>query len=193
MSEAEGNVTRLLLDWSGGDRQALEELMPLVYDQLQLQASGCLKGERPGHTLETSGLVNEAFLRLIDQERVHWRDRAHFFAIAGRMMRRILVDHARRHASAKRGGRVEKVALPDLDLVPVEPAPDLVALDDALGALAREDPDGAQIIELRYFGGLNREEIAAVMGVSSASVTRRWRMARAWLYDDLVHRRSDGV
>ena len=185
MTEAEGRVTSLLLDWSGGDRQALEELMPLVYDQLRLLASGCLRGERQGHTLETAGLVNEAFLRLIDQERVHWRDRAHFFAIAGRMMRRILVDHARRHASAKRGGRVEKVALPDLDLVPVEPETDLVALDEALVALAEQDSESARIVELRYFGGLNREEIAAVLGMSSASVTRRWRMARAWLYDQL--------
>ncbi len=167
--------------------------MPLIYGDLRQIARKQLRAERQGHTLNTTALVNEAYIRLSRQEKLLPADRSQFFSVASHMMRRILVDHARRHASAKRGGRVEKVALPDLDLVPVEPAPDLVALDDALGALAREDPDGAQIIELRYFGGLNREEIAAVMGVSSASVTRRWRMARAWLYDDLVHRRSDGV
>ena len=183
---ASGRITRLLIDWSGGDQQALDELTPLVYERLRRLASSFLRRERPDHTLETSSLVHEAYLRLIDQRQVRWRDRAHFFAIAGRMMRRILVDHSRRRASAKRGSGVERVALAEVGDVPMERAPDLLALDEALNALAETHPDAAKLVELRYFGGLTKEEAAAVMGISPATVIRRWRLIRAWLHSYLV-------
>ncbi|MEM7051617.1 MAG: sigma-70 family RNA polymerase sigma factor [Acidobacteriota bacterium] len=190
---AQGKLTQLLIEWSDGDRKALEELMPLVYDRLQGMADRYLRKERSNHTLEAPGLVNEAFLRLIDQDRVRWRDRAHFFAIASQMMRRILVDHARRHGSAKRGAAFDRVSLSDSDPIPVEKAPDLVALDDALNTLAETHPEGARVVELRYFGGLTQEEISAVMGISTATVIRRWRTTRAWLYRFLVQGETDDL
>lgn len=181
-----GRITRLLIAWSDGDGQVLDELMPLVYDRLSRLASSFLRHERPDHTLDTSSLIHEAYLRLVDQDKVRWSDRAHFFAIAGRMMRRILVDHSRRRASAKRGGEVEKVVLSEVDDIPMDRAPDLLALDEALNALAETNPDAAKLVELRYFGGLTKEEAAEVMGISSATVIRRWRMIRAWLHSYLV-------
>jgi len=181
-----GQVTRLLQQWSSGDQTALDELMPLIHAELRQQASGCLRRERQGHTLETSALVNEAFLRLVDQDQVRWQSRAHFLAIAGRQMRRILVDHARRHAAAKRGGGAERVPIDEVELAAAEPRPDLLALDQALERLAEDDSEIARVVELRYFAGLNREEIAEVMHLSSASITRRWRLARAWLYRELA-------
>lgn len=185
------DVTRLLRAWSDGNQQAQEELMPLVYDRLCRIASSFLQRERHDHTLETTNLVNEAYLRLVDQNQVRWRDRAHFFAIAGQAMRRILVDHARRRQSAKRGGEAEKVPLLEADAVLTERSPQLLALDEALFALAESNPEAAKLVELRFFGGLTREEAAEVMGISTATVIRRLRMARAWLHLHLVKGEHD--
>lgn len=179
-------VTELLLAWSHGDQKALDELVPLVHASLRRIAQNYLRKERSNHTLETAGLVNEAFLRLIDQRQVEWQDRAHFFAIASQLMRRILVDHSRRQGSAKRGGKVRKISLADLVSVGQVREPELIALDDALKSLAERDEVAAKVVEMRFFGGLGREEIAGVLGVSSATVTRRWLLARAWLHSYLV-------
>ncbi len=179
-------ITHLLKRWSAGDQSALEELAPLVHDRLRRLAASYLQGERVDHTLQTSALVNEAFLRLVKQDRVRWRDRAHFFAIAAKMMRRILVDHARQHGYQKRGGQAIRIPEEALDRVSIQRHPDLIALDDALGELAERDPDLAHLVELRYFGGLTKEEVAEVMAISRATVARRWRSARAWLYCYLV-------
>ena len=186
-------ITRLLIAWSDGDKEALDALMPLVYDRLRRLAASYLRHEREGHTLQTTALVNEAYLRLIQQDQVSWRDRAHFFAIAAQMMRRILVDHARHHSYAKRGGATPNLSLADLDRVSVEKDPDLIALDEALTALARKDAQQAKLVELRYFGGLTKEEIAEVLGISSATVTRRWRLTKAWLYRYLVKGERDDL
>ncbi len=184
-AEAPGDVTQLLSAWAAGDAQALERLMPLVYDELRRLAAGRLRRERPGHTLQTAGLVHEAYMRLMRQNQTDWRNRAHFYAIAARMMRRVLVDHARRYAGKKRGGRRFEVAL-DSAPEPAAPArPDLVALDDALRALAEIEPEQCRIVELRFFGGLGEPEIAAVLGLSARTVARRWRTARAWLFRHL--------
>jgi len=186
MAETESEITQLLVAWSDGDQEALEKLLPLVYRRLRRLAGSYLRSERPDHTLQTSALVHEAYLRLIQQDKVRWRDRAHFFAIAAQMMRRILVDHARHHGYVKRGGPALRVPAGELDRVSASHDPDLVALDEALKALAETDPEQARLVELRYFGGLTKEEIAEVMGIASATVTRRWRLARAWLYRYLV-------
>jgi RNA polymerase sigma factor (TIGR02999 family) len=181
-ANAQREVTGLLLAWSEGDRDALDTLLPRVYGELRRLAASHLRRERAGHTLETRALVHEAFLRLVDQERVAWRSRGHFFGIAAQMMRRVLVDHARRHLYAKRGGGAPRFSLEEgLTLAP-ERAPELVALDEALGELERIAPRNARIVELRFFGGLTAEEIAEALGLSAPTVTRGWRMARAWLY-----------
>ncbi len=176
------DITSLLRAWSDGDADALDRLMPLVYDRLRRLAASFLKHEREDLTLETRALVHEAYLRLLRQDRVRWNDRAHFFTLAARIMRRILVDHARHRAYRKRGGGTQQVPLDELRDAPVAAPRDVLALDEALVELARVDPEQAQIVELRYFGGIDREEIAAILGISSATVTRRWRMARAWLF-----------
>ena len=160
--------------------------MPLIYDRLSGLAKSFLRHERADHTLETSSLVHEAYLRLVDQKQVRWRDRAHFFAIAGKMMRRILVDHSRRLSSAKRGGGMVKLSLAESADELVDPAPDLLVLDGALDTLERSNAELARLVELRYFGGLTKRETAEVMGISTATVIRRWRMARAWLHSYLV-------
>ena len=179
-----GEITGLLLAWSGGDSSAFEQMVPLVYGRLLEIASGMLTYERAEHTLQTAALVHEAYVRLVELERVSWSDRAHFFALAARVMRRILVDHARRVRSKKRdGGAVLPLELVE-DLSGNE-RPDLLALDQALRDLAHHDSQLAKIVEMRYFGGLDREEIAEVLGIGSATVTRRWRMARAWLFTQL--------
>jgi RNA polymerase sigma factor (TIGR02999 family) len=178
-------VTNLLAAWSGGDRAALERLMPLVERELHLLASRYLRRERPGHTLQTTALVHEAYLRLVDQRDVRWQNRAHFFGIAAQMMRRILVDHARRIAYARRGGGAAKVSLDEACVVSAERAAELVALDDALLALARLDERKCRVVELRYFGGLSVEETAEVLGVSTDTVGRDWRAARAFLRREL--------
>jgi RNA polymerase sigma factor (TIGR02999 family) len=177
------DVTGLLVDWSHGNEAALQKLTPLVYDELRGLAERYLRRERADHTLQATALVHEAYVRMIDQHRVHWRNRLHFTAVAAQMMRRILVDHARRHSYAKRGGGARKRSLDD---VGPPAAPDLTSemleLNDALQALADVEPELSRIIELRFFGGMTSEEIAEFLGISVPTVTRRWRMARAWVY-----------
>ena len=172
-------VTQLLLDWNRGNDAALDQLMPIVYDELRRIARRHLKRERRSHTLQTSALVNEAYLRLIDQSTA-WQNRAHFFGIAAQMMRRILVDHARSHLYAKRGAGARQVSLAEAAVV-AGPAGDLIALDDALLSLAEIDPQQSKVVELKFFAGMTTAEIAAVTGCSTATVEREWRAARAWL------------
>jgi RNA polymerase sigma factor (TIGR02999 family) len=179
---AQRDVTGLLLAVTQGEPQAREQLIPLVYAQLHELAEQSLKKERPGHTLQPTALVHELYQRLVDQERVQWRNRAHFFAVAALLMRRILVDHARRTAAQRRGGDVQRVPLDD-ELQAPQAAPDIdvLALDEALEELSALDPDQSKIVELRFFGGLSVEETAEATGVSRATVMRDWAMARAWL------------
>jgi RNA polymerase sigma factor (TIGR02999 family) len=177
-----GDITGLLLEWNAGSGEAPAKLVALVYRELRRRAGRALSGERPDLTLEPTGLVHETYQRLIDQRRVQWRNRAHFFAVAAVLMRRILVDHSRRHAALRRGGRARTVSLDDVSAA--SPQPDRVevlAVDEALTQLAALDPDQARIVELRYFGGMGVEETAEVMGISRATVQRDWAMARAWL------------
>lgn len=183
--ETSHQVTRLLLNWRAGDQNALDALTPLVYDELRRMARRYLQRERPGHTLQSTALVNEAFLKLIDQE-VSWQNRAHFFGMAAQFMRRILVDHARSRYAAKRGGEAAcKLTLDEGIAVSGQPDLDLVALDDALNRLATMDPQQSRIVELRFFAGLSIEETAEVIGISPATVKRDWAMARAWLFQEL--------
>lgn len=186
MSADTENVTQLLQDWSKGNQQALEELLPLIYNELRQLAHNFLYRERPGHTLQTTALVHEAYLKLIDQKDSRWQNRSHFFAIAAQAMRRILIDSARRHVAMKRGGPQEKLSLDEAPDISLEPNARLLALDEALRALAEIDPDQSRIVELRYFGGLTIEETAEVMKTSPATVKREWAMARAWLHQALT-------
>ena len=174
-------VTQLLADWSKGDEGALEALMPLVYEELRRLARSYMRHERPEHTLSTTGLIHEAYLRLVDQK-VSWQSRAHFFGIAAQMMRRVLVDHSKTQRRAKRGGGAVKIPLDAPALVGGTPDMDLVALDEALSRLEKLDPQRGRIVELRFFGGLSNEEASEVLGVSPATVQRQWAGARAWLY-----------
>jgi RNA polymerase sigma-70 factor, ECF subfamily len=186
VSEASpGGVTQLLAEWQAGDDRALERLMPLVYGELRRLAGRYLNREREGHTFETHDLIHEAFLRLIDQRQVDWRSRAHFFAISAQMMRRILVDHARRRGARRHGGDVRQLLGDDVADIAVDRDASLVALDEALTELARSDESLARVVELRFFGGLEHDEIASLLGVSNPTVRRRWRVARAWLYRHL--------
>jgi RNA polymerase sigma factor (TIGR02999 family) len=171
--------------WSNGDESALERLIPLVHSELRRLAKRYMRRERPGHTLQTTALVNEAYVRLIDAGRVKWQDRAHFLAISARLMRRILVDYARSRNYVKRGGEVRHVALEEAAVYSEDRAPDLIALDDVLRALAETDPRKSQIVELRFFGGLSVEETAEVLKVSPDTVGRDWRLAKAWLLREL--------
>jgi RNA polymerase sigma-70 factor (ECF subfamily) len=173
-------VSRLLIDWGDGDEAALDELMPLVYDELRRLAGRYMRREGQGHTLQTSALVNEAYLRLIDQRSVQWQNRAHFFGVAAQLMRRILVDHARSRSRAKRGGGARMVSLADQAVVSNE-VEEVIALDDALKNLAEMDPRKSQIVEMKFFGGLTTEEVAEVLKVTSRTVEREWRKAKAWL------------
>jgi RNA polymerase sigma factor (TIGR02999 family) len=175
------NVTRLLQDWRRGNSVALEELLPLVHQELRRLARRHMFGERAGHTLQTTALVNEAYLRLANSRRVNWQNRAHFFAISAQLMRRILVDHARARGYQKRGGGIPKVTLDEALIGPEERGRDLVALDDALTALAEVDVRKSKVVELRFFGGLSVEETAEVLKVSPETVMRDWRLAKAWL------------
>jgi len=180
-----GEVTQLLRAWSGGDESAFEKLVPLVYEELHQLAHHYMVRERPGHTLQTSALVNEAYLRLIDASQVAWESRAHFFAVSANIMRRILVQFARSHRSGKRGGGAG-VADFDIALLPSpEGDEDLIALDDALDALAGNDPREAKVVELRFFGGLSVEETAEVLKVGEKTVRRDWNHAKAWLLDEM--------
>ena len=184
-------ISTLLRAWSDGDHSALERLIPAVYDELRRLAHHYMKGERSGHSLQTTALVNEAYMRLVDFTRMQWQDRAHFFAVSARMMRRILVDHARRQ-SLKRGADVPHVSLEEVAVVDGDRTADLVALDDALNALARLDSRKVQIIEMRFFGGLSVEETAEVLKVSPATVRRDWSIAKMWLYRELGGGTGDG-
>lgn len=178
-------VTQLLLDWRAGDDAALDRLLPLVYDDLHRLARGQFARERAGHTLQPTALVHEAYLRLVEIRRVDWQDRAHFLALAATTMRRILVSHARRRLAAKRGGAAVNVTLVEEVVGSGGPEVGLLALDEALGALAELDPRQARIVELRYFGGLTIEETAEALTVSPSTVKSDWQMARAWLYSQL--------
>jgi RNA polymerase sigma factor (TIGR02999 family) len=186
MQKPEG-ITKLLVDWSKGDQKALDKLMPLVYSELRRQAGNYLRRERPGHTLQPTALVNEAYLKLIDQKNAKWQNRAQFFGVAAQLMRRILVDHARAHQAEKRGGsdqqRLSITSAGQLGAKQVisEPAIDLLALHEALNELAEIDPQQSRIVELKFFGGLAIEETAEVLGIGHATVERDWKMARAWL------------
>src|SRR5688500_17291598 len=173
-------VTQLLIDWSKGDKAALDKLIPYVHDELRRLARHYMRRERAGHTLQTSALINEAYLRLVDQS-VAWQNRAHFFGIAARLMRQILVDHARAHQYSKRGGGAEKVSLDEAANLAQGRAAEIVALDEALESLTAIDPQQGRIVELRFFGGLTIEETAEVLGISHATVERDWSVARAWL------------
>ncbi len=179
-------VTQLLVRWREGDQRALDELMPLVYKELRRLAAHYMRGERPGHTLQTSALVNEAYLRLAGHEQIEWQNRAHFFAVAAQAMRRILVDHARRSGNQKRGGDAHKVALDEALVVSSERNAEVVALDDALALLAEIAPRKSQLVELRFFGGLSIEETAEVLKVSPGTVMRDWTFAKAWLRREIT-------
>jgi len=178
-------ISALLRAWSSGDESALARLMPIVYEELHRLAHSYMKRERSGHTLQTTALVNEAYMRLVDANTVEWQDRTHFFGIAARLMRRILVDFARTRGYQKRGGKPKKRSLDEGLLVSPEPQEDLVGLNDALNALAEFDPRKARVVELRYFGGLSVEETAEVLKVSGITVIRDWNMARLWLLKEL--------
>jgi RNA polymerase sigma factor (TIGR02999 family) len=178
----------MLLDWRDGDQDALARLMPLVYDELRRLAASYLRRERPGHTLQPTALVHEAYLRLVDQTHANWRNRAQFFGVAAQLMRRILIDHARGQQSAKRGSGEARLSLDEALEVAQEKEPDLIALDDALRALAAFDPRQSRIVELRYFGGLSIEETAEVLGLAPITIRREWEIAKAWLYRQLNRR-----
>jgi RNA polymerase sigma factor (TIGR02999 family) len=178
-------VTQLLIDWSRGDQAALDSLMPLVYGELRRLAHCYMRRERVGHTLQTTALINEAYLRLVEQQHVQWHNRAHFFAISAQLMRRILVDHARSHTRVKRGGGVLKMSLDEAVVPSQKRAAELVALDDALQSLATVDLRKSQVVELRFFGGLSVEETAEVLKVTPMTVTRDWKTAKAWLHREM--------
>jgi len=185
MTPTPKEITQLLLAWNQGDRRARDELMPFIYDELRRLARGYLRRERINHTLQPTALVHEAFLRLIDQSKVNWQNRAHFFGIAARLMRQILINHAEARRAAKRGGEAERVSLNDVDHFAAGQEIDLIALNEALNNLERIDPQQGQIVELRYFSGLTIEEIAEALGVAPATVKREWSTARAWLRREL--------
>lgn len=178
-------ITQLLLAWSDGDQAALEKLTPLVYAELRRLAKGYMFGERPGHTLQTTALINEAYMRLIDWKNVRWQGRAHFFGVAAQVMRRILVDFARARHYAKRGGAAQQVSLDEAVTIHEDRSAELIALDEALKSLAEIDPRKSQVVELRFFGGLNAKETAEALNVSQRTVEREWNSARAWLYREL--------
>jgi RNA polymerase sigma factor (TIGR02999 family) len=180
-----GEITQLLQAWSAGDRQALEKLTPLVYNELHRTAERYMAQERPGHTLQATALIDEVYVRLVDCGRVNWQDRNHFFAVCARLMRRILTDFARSRRYQKRGGDVRPITLEEALYISPQPATDLVALDDALTGLARVDKRKSEVVELRFFGGLSIGEAAAVLKVSEETVKRDWRLAKLWLLREM--------
>jgi RNA polymerase sigma factor (TIGR02999 family) len=186
------DISRLLRAWTDGDQLALGELTPIVYAELRRLAHRYMRGERQGHSLQTTALVNEAYMRLVDYNRMQWQNRAHFFAVSAQLMRRILVEQARRH-NVKRGRGVRHVALDEAVIVADDAGIDLVALDDALNALGRVDPRKMQVVEMRFFGGLSVEETAAVLKISPVTVRRDWRSAKIWLYTELTGQADDGL
>ena len=187
MEENSQHITQLLNQWSNGDAEVLDDLMPLIYVELRRQASGYLRRERVNHTLQPTALINEAYLKLIDQRDVKWQNRAHFFAIAAQAMRRILVDYARERHREKRGGAAENLPIDEaLTIVSQEKSVDLVALDEALNKLAKFDERQSRVVELRYFSGLSIDETAEVLNVSNVTVRRDWNMAKAWLLQEIT-------
>jgi RNA polymerase sigma factor (TIGR02999 family) len=186
MRSSKTKVTDLLVAWNNGDRGALHKLMPLVYRDLRRVANRRLMGERPGHSMQATALIHETYLRLTDQKDVNWQNRAHFYAIAARLMRRILVDHARRRRYAKRGGSGVRVSIARAEMVSGERAAEVLALDDALQSLARVDSRKSQVVELRFFGGLSVEETAQVLSISPNTVIRDWSTAKAWLHREMT-------
>jgi RNA polymerase sigma-70 factor (ECF subfamily) len=188
----EHEITELLQAWRQGDEHALEKLTPQVYRELHRAAKRCMKGERDGHTLQTTGLINELYLRLKDLKRIDWQNRAHFFALCARQMRRILTDQARARQSSKRGGGAQTISLDAAPVVSAQSYPEVLAVDGALNALAKIDPRKCQVVELRFFGGLSIEETAVVLEVSPDTVVRDWRLAKAWLLRELSRERLDG-
>jgi RNA polymerase sigma-70 factor (ECF subfamily) len=187
MSQNGGDsITEMLIELTDGNKEVVNHILPHIYDELRKLASSYLRKERSNHTLQPTALVHEAYMKLIDQNRVKWQNRAHFFGIAAQVMRRILMDHARKHQAEKRGGEFEKLPIEEeILIVSHDKSAELVALDDALEELAKLDPDKAKIVELRYFGGLSIEETAEVMGVSVPTVNRHWKMAKAWLFSQI--------
>jgi len=185
MSSSEEEVTALLRRWRDGDEAALNKLTPLVYDELHRLAHNYIRRERPGHTLQTTALVNEAYVRLVDQNSVDWQNRAHFFGVAAQVMRHILVDYARQQTAVKRGGGVGRFNLDEGLIVSKESAAELVALDEALKALSNLYPRRSKVVELRYFGGLNNKEASEILNVSETTIERDWRFARAWLFREM--------
>ncbi|MFN6964832.1 MAG: sigma-70 family RNA polymerase sigma factor [Pyrinomonadaceae bacterium] len=181
-------ITQMLLELTDGNAEVVDRILPHIYDELRRLAGSYLRRERSDHTLQPTALVHEAYMKLIDQKKVRWQNRAHFFGIAAQVMRRILMDHARKHKADKRGGSSDKLPIDEgILVVSRERSSELVALDDALNALAAIDPQKAKIVELRYFGGLSIEETAEVMGVSVPTINRQWRMAKAWLYGQIAN------
>ncbi len=185
MQSPSSDVTQLLLDWCDGDQAALEQLMPLVYDELHRRAESYMRRERQDHTLQPTALVHEAFLQLIDQNRVRWQNRAQFFGVAAQLMRRIVLKHARSHRTDKRGGKAVHVPIDEAEVAIDKSASDLIALDEALDRLAELDERQSRIVEMRYFGGLTIDEVAACLELSTATVKREARIARAWLQREM--------
>ncbi len=185
------SITQLLVAWGNGAETALEQMIPLVYQELHQRAERYLRQERPGHLLQPTALVNEAYLRLIDCDNIHWRNRAHFFAVAAQLMRRILVDFARERDYVKHGGGLQRVSLFEAAAATQQESADIVALNDALDALVELDPRQSRVVELRFFGGLKLEEIAEVLKVSVGTVRRDWSLAQAWLYHELKNKETN--
>jgi len=185
MSQAPHKVTELLVAWNEGDKDALDQLVPLVYHELRRQAARFLRRERVGHTLQTTALIHEAYLRLVDQRSVKWQNRAQFFGVAAQLMRRILVDHARSRHRAKRGGSALRISLSEATAVAADPDFELLEIDEALTRLAAIDQQQSRIVELRFFSGLSVDETAAVLGISAATVKRDWSVAKAWLHREI--------
>lgn len=186
------NLTELLRDWRQGDRTALDRLTPLVYDEIRRIAHRYMDRERQGHTLQTTALINEAYLRLLGQQQVNWNSRTHFYAVVAQVMRHVLIDHARSRLYLKRGGEAQRVPFDEATLMSTERATELIALDEALNILAELDARKARVIELRYFGGFSLEETAAVLGVSVMTVRRDWRAAKAWLFQQVSQHAAAG-
>lgn len=185
MKNESPNITELLVAWSDGKSEALDRLLPLVEAELRRLAHNYMRRENPGHTLQTSALVNEAFLMLVDQKAVHWQNRAHFFALSAQIMRRILLNHARDRQAGKRGGGAEHISLENVAVLSSEKSAELIALDDALNRLALRDKIKSQIVEMRFFGGLTVEETAEVLGIAAVTVAVHWRLAKAWLAHEI--------
>jgi RNA polymerase sigma factor (TIGR02999 family) len=190
ISSSSTQVTQLLILWSGGDQAALESLIPLIYDELRRLARYFLASQRSDHTLQSTALVHEAYMRLVGRTSVHFENRAHFFAVASQLMRHILVDHARKHNAAKRGGNNLTLVLDEAVALPAKSELDLAALDDALNTLATLDARQANIVEMRFFGGLSIDETSKVLGISPATIKREWATARTWLYDEMMRTAS---